>query len=189
MEQSTITLIVSITGIASTLAVSSMGLYYTAKSRAAPFRQALFSKQLDIVTDIANLQSRIRVFATILSTNDDEHHEEARSDIGEHFRRFSEVEEKASVILPVELWIEVKKLASEITTAIIEFDSQGIIGSATMKAMIARMTKVALLSRMVIGCDELTEQSISLFSSQKEYKRIVNLEISHLEEIHSRVNQ
>ena len=58
MEPSTVTLIIGLAGIVSTLSVSGLGLYYTAKSRAAPLRQALFSKQIEIVMEIANLQSR-----------------------------------------------------------------------------------------------------------------------------------
>ena len=57
MEPSTVTLIIGLAGIVSTLSVSGLGLYYTAKSR-APLRQALFSKQIEIVMEIANLQSR-----------------------------------------------------------------------------------------------------------------------------------
>jgi hypothetical protein len=58
-----------------------------------------------------------------------------------------------------------------------------------MKSLIARMTKVAALSRVVLGTDPLTEQSINLFSSQKEYLRVADLEITHFEEIHSRINR
>ncbi|MFA5984230.1 MAG: hypothetical protein WC782_09450 [Methylococcaceae bacterium] len=64
MEQSTITLVVGLAGISSTLIVSGMGLYYTAKSRPAALRQALFSKQREMVVEIVHLQSRIRLFAT-----------------------------------------------------------------------------------------------------------------------------
>lgn len=69
--------------------------------------------------------------------------------------------------------------------AIGEFDSQGIIEQGRMTTLIARMPKVALLSRVVIGSDELTEQSIELFSCQKEYVRAANLEIAYFEEIQS----
>ncbi|MDH4081300.1 MAG: hypothetical protein OEU68_15955 [Nitrospira sp.] len=189
MEQSTVTLVVGLAGIASTLIVSGMGLYYTARSRAAPLRQALFSKQLEMVVEIVHLQSRIRVFATLLSSKESPYLEEARRDIGEHYRQFAEAQEKAAVLLPVELWVEVKGLSDEMSDAIGEFDSQGIIEQRRMKTLIARMTKVALLSRVVTGSDELTEQSIDLFSSQKEYVRVANLEIAHFEEIHSRVNR
>jgi hypothetical protein len=180
--------VVGLAGIASTLIVSGMGLYYTAKSRAAPLRQALFSKQIDMAVELVHLQSRIRVFATMLSSVESPYFKEARHDIGEHYRQFAEAEEKAAVLLPVELWGEIKGLSDEISNAIGEFDSEGIIEQERMKTLIARMAKVALLARVVIGSDELTEQSINLFSSQKEYMRVADLEIAHFEEIHSRAN-
>lgn len=189
MEQSTVTLVVGLAGIASTLIVSAMGLYYTAKSRAAPLRQSLFSKQIEMAVEIVYLQSRVRVFATILSSEEGPHLEDARRDIGGHYRQFAEAQEKAAVLLPVEFWVEVKGLSDEMSDAIREFDSQGIIEQGRMKTLIARMTKVALLARVVIGADELTEQSINLFSSQKEYARVADLKIAHFDEIHSRVNE
>ena len=188
MEQSTVTLVLGIAGIASTLTVSAMSLFYTAKSRAAPLRQALFAKQLEMAIEIIHLQSRIRNFVTILSCRDGPHRAEARHDIGEHYRQFAEAEEKAGLVFPVELWVEVKGLSSELSKAIDEVDSQGIIEQTRMKTLVARMTKIALLSRVVIGSDELTEQSIGLFSSQKEYLRVANLGVTHFEKIHSEVN-
>lgn len=189
MEQSTVTLVVGLAGIASTLIVSGMGLYYTAMSRTAPRRQTLFLKQVETSVEIVHLQSRIRVFATLLSSKESPYLKEARRDIGEHYRQFVEAQEKAAVLLPVELWVEVKGLSDEMSDAIGEFDSQGIIEQGRMKTLIARMAKVALLSRVVIGSDELTEPSIELFSSQTEYVRIADLEIAHFEEIQSRISR
>lgn len=188
MEPSTVTLTIGLAGIVSTLSVSALGLYYTAKSRAAPLRQALFSKQIEIVMEVANLQSRIRTYATILADEGSPHLEEARRDIGDYFKQFAEAEEKAAVLLPVKLWIEVKRLSDEIINAIIEFDSQGLISNKRMKTMVARMAKVALLCRMVVGSDELTEQSISLFSSQTAYSNIADKKISDFEDMHTKVN-
>ncbi|WP_295550803.1 hypothetical protein [uncultured Pseudacidovorax sp.] len=188
MEQTTVTLIVGLAGIASTLVVSGMGLYYTARSRATPLRQTLFSKQIDAVVEIAHLQSRIRVFATVLSFKESPYLEEARRDIGEHYRQFAVAQEKAAVLLPVELWLELKGLADEMSGAIEEFDCQGTIGPVRIKTLVSRMTKVALLCRVVIGSDELSQQSINLFSTQEKYVRLANLEVAHFEEIHSRVN-
>ena len=189
MEQSTVTLVVGLAGIASTLIVSSMGLYYTAKSRVAPLRQEIFSKQIEMAIEVIHLQSRIRVFATILSSEESPFLEKARHDIGEYFRKFTEAEEKAAVIFPVELWVEIRILSDEISNAIDEFDSQGVSHKARMKTLIARITKVALLARTVIGSDELSEQAINLFSSRKAYARVADLKVTHFEKIYSQVNE
>jgi hypothetical protein len=189
MDERTVTLTVALAGIASTLIVGGVGLYFTAKSRSARYREALFERQLEIAVQIVYLQSRIRVFATILAGEDATYKSQARDDIRDYFRQFSETEQKAAVLLPVELWVEAKNLSDEISEAIGEYDSKETITPARMTSLVARMTKVALLSRVVLGVDELTEQSLALFSSQKAYTRVASLEVSHFEEVHRQVNR
>ncbi|MYM32242.1 hypothetical protein GTP58_28310 [Duganella sp. CY15W] len=188
MEQATVTLIVGLTGIIATAVVGSIGHYFTAKARTAPLRQSLFAKQLELVMEIANLQSRVRVLATILSSDIEEHIEQAREDIAEYVKQFCEAEEKGAVILPVELWLEVKGLSNSMGALLIEFDSSGTIRSGTMTDMVARIAKVALLCRIVVGSDKLTGQSIDLFYGKSSYDNAAKLEISEFERMHSRVN-
>lgn len=188
MDESTVTLVVGLAGIVSTLIVSAMSLYYTAKSRVAPLREALFDKQLDMAIEISHLQSRIRVFITILSSDEGFYHEEARDDLGRFYKEFSEAEERSAVIMPVEFWLEVKGLSTSVCSAIEEYDTDGIISGANKMAVEARMTKVVLLTRAMTGADELTDQSIGLFSGRKDYRRVVGLGVSHFEAMHAQVN-
>nr|WP_321329360.1 hypothetical protein [Alcaligenes faecalis] len=189
MSESETTLVVGLAGILATLIVSGLGLYYTAKARSSSLRDALFDRQLELAISIAYFQSRARVFLTILAGDDNTFKEQARSDLAQHFKDFCESEEKSSVILPVELWIEVKGLSSAISCLIQEFDESEQIDKKQFRLCIARMTKVALLSRATLGVDELTEQSLSLFSSQKDYSRLATIEIEHLAGIHDQANR
>ena len=189
MSESEATLIVGLAGILATLIVSALSLYYTAKSRNSSLRDALFDRQLDLAISSIYLQSRLRVFLTILSDPDSPFKEEARLDFGQCFKEFSENEEKAAAVLPVELWIEIKTLSKEISSLIQVYDEQEEIDGAQFDYSVARMTKIALLTRATFGVDELTEQSISLFSSKKDYSRTAAIEIEHLAEIHERVNK
>ncbi|QLL15361.1 hypothetical protein [Pseudomonas chlororaphis] len=189
MDESAVTLVVGLAGIVSTLLVSALGLYYTAKARVAPLRDALFSRQLDVAVQISHLQSRIRVFATILSAKDALYCDEARADIGEYYKQFSELEARSAVILPVELWLELKELSNAICCLLQEYDEQGAITSPCMLKVEARMTKVALLCRTITGADQLSEHAIRLFSSRKDYQRVVDMEISKFESMHGEVNR
>lgn len=188
MEESTVTLLVGLAGIGSTLTVSAMSLYYTAKSRVAPLRGALFGKQLDMAVEISHLQSRVRVFVTILSSENSLYHGDARGDIRQFYRLLAEVEERGTVIMPVEFWLEVKGLSDSICDALGEYDGNGIISWARLKAIEARMAKVALLSRALTGADDLTKQTIGLFSGRKDYKRVVGVEVANFEMVHVREN-
>ncbi|WP_207878217.1 hypothetical protein [Pseudomonas sp. 32_A] len=181
MEEGVVTLIVGVAGIVSTLLVGALGLYYTAKARVAPLRDALFSRQLDLAVQISHLQSRLRVFVTILSDDESLYHDEAREDIREYYKQFAELEERGAVILPVELWVEVKKLSSAVSGAILEFDEEGIIAVSSKLGIEARMAKVALICRTITGADQLSEHALSLFSSRKVYRRVVEMDVSRFE--------
>ena len=85
-----------------------MGLYFTAKARSASLREKLFGLQLDLCVRILSVLGRIRVFATILSGNDDFFKEQARLDIGEKVRKLSEMEMKV-MKYPTELWVQLKR--------------------------------------------------------------------------------
>jgi hypothetical protein len=180
MDDKTVTLIIGLAGIFSTLISSGLGIYFTGKGRSAPLRQSLFNKQLELITKIIHKQGRIRVFFTILSGSDDTYKELARDDIGECVKKFSELQEEGAAILPTELWVEVKQLNSQITGMLVEYDEGRGISENSMGDLVARETKVALLSRVVLGIDELTEESLKLFSSKMDIERIANIEVEHL---------
>ena len=78
MDQKVVTLILGLAGIAGTLISIGLGLYFTAKARSAPLREALFKKQLDLISRIMHKQGRIRVFVTIMGGEDDIFKDKAR---------------------------------------------------------------------------------------------------------------
>ncbi|HIJ80007.1 MAG: hypothetical protein OEY01_16055 [Desulfobulbaceae bacterium] len=184
MDANTVTLIVGLSGIGATLIASGMGFYFTAKARSSALREALFSKQIDLIARALHKQGRFRVFVTILAGKDDAYRDLAREDIGECIKEFSEIQEEGAAILPTELWIEVKKLNDHMADLLINYDEGNGIPEENFKNLVAMMAKVGLVSRSVIGTDELTEESISLFSSKKKYEELANLEHASLRKLH-----
>ncbi len=177
MDENTVTLIIGLAGFVSTLIVGGLGIYFTAKARSSSLREALFNKQLELVTRIMHQQGRFRVFASILAGERDAYKEMARGDIGNCIKVFSEIQEESSAILPTELWIEVKKLNDQMTNILVKYDEENGIPEDSYKIAVGMMTKIGLLSRTIIGADELTEESLSLFSSKKGYNNLANIEI------------
>lgn len=188
MEDKIVTLIIGIAGIFSTLIASGLGLYFIAKSRSAALRESLFNQQLELIKKIIHKQERIRIYFTILSGSDDTFEEAARSDLGECVRDFSELQEEGAAILPTELWIEVKQLNNHVTHMLVLYDEGKGVSAENTVELVSRATKVALLSRVVLGIDELTEESLKLFSSKKSMDRIANLEIEHFKAMHDENN-
>jgi len=183
MEEKTITLIIGLAGIVSTLIASGLGFYYTAKARTSSLREVLFVKQFDLITRIISKQGRVRVFVTILAAKDNTYKEQAREDIGNCVKEFSEYQDEGAAILPTELWVEVKKINDYMASILISYDDGKDISEDDTKTLAAMITKICLLSRAVIGVDELTEESIELFSSKEEYEKLANIEIEDLKKI------
>jgi hypothetical protein len=89
----------------------------------------------------------------------------------------------------VELWIEIKQLNDVISDLMGSYDEKGVIEKSQFRTMEAKMMKVALLSRAVAGVDELTDKSLSLFSSPKEYKNLADMELEVFEKMHDEANE
>lgn len=179
-------LIIGLAGIVATLIASGAGLYFTAKARTGPLREVLYSKQVELLCRIVHRQSRFRVYATILRCEDETDDayafkEKAREDIAQCFREFSETQEEAAAVLPTEGWVEIKKLSDCMSGILGEYDESKGIKQASFTNLVARMTKVALLARVVLGVDELTDESLSLFAAAKDYERTASIEIGFFE--------
>lgn len=186
MNDSTTTLAVGLVGVLATLVVGLLGSYFTAQARSNPLQQALFTKQIDLLSKIALQHSRLRVFLTLLQGPDDTFFEQAREDTRHQFVELAKLEEEAAVVLPVELWVAIRELNNHLSELIQEFDDKSAIGEEGFKTMVAMMAKVALISRAVLGVDELTGKSLDLFSSQKEFQRLAKIEVDYFERIYEK---
>ncbi len=176
MDSSTVTLIVALAGIASTLVSSSLGLYFTARARSAPLRKLLYSKQIELITQIIHKEGRFRVYATILAGDDPTFKEPARHDIGNCMKNHSELTEKAAAILSTDLWVEIKQLNSFMTELLVNYDENEKLNEEHLIKLSSMDAKVALVSRAALGIDELTEESLKLFSNVKDFERLAKIE-------------
>lgn len=181
MDANTVTLVVGLGGIIATLIASALGLYFTAKARSSPLREMLYAKQIDLIVSIISKIGRIRIFVTILAGEDPTFKERARDDLGDCVKDISELTEQGAAILPTELWIEIKKLSNQVTSISVEYDESDGIASDQLVKLTAMDAKVALVARSVLGVDELTEESIKIFSSKKEFERLASIETSSFE--------
>ncbi|MES0492053.1 MAG: hypothetical protein ABUK01_18845 [Leptospirales bacterium] len=183
MEANTVTLLIGLGGIIATLISSALGLYFTSKARSSTLREMLYSKQTDLIVSIMSIAGRIRVFTTILTDENSQHKIRAREDLGQCVKNLSEFAEKGAAILPTELWVEVKKLSDQTTSIAVEYDESETIKQEEIFRLISIDTKTALLARSVLGVDELTEESLKIFSSKKSFERLANIEASTFEDV------
>lgn len=188
MEPEIVTLIIGLAGIFSTLFASGLGIYFTAKARNSAIRESLFTQQLELIRNIVYKNGRVRVFFTVLADKGGAYEEQARDDVGEAVRDFSELQEEGAAILPVELWVEIRRLNNVMVDMLVAYDERGEVSIEDMKTFVAHATKMALLSRAVLGIDELTTESLKLFSTEKNFKSLASLEVEHFKNMHEQIN-
>jgi len=189
MDANTVTLIVGLAGIGSTLIASSLGIYFTAKARSGALRAALYNNQLEILKQIIHKQERFRIFATMLASDDNTHKDEARNDIGKCFIDFSKIQEEGAALLPTKLWTEVRELNVYMLKIIESYDKGEAISNDGMVTLVAMMTKVVLLTRATVGIDELSKESVNLFSSKKRYDKLTDIKLNFFKNLHEKANK
>jgi hypothetical protein len=79
------TLIAALAGILATLVSSLAGLYFVNQARAAPFREQLYSRQFELLQELAQLVGRMENFATLLTSDDEDHRNRAYLDLHAEF--------------------------------------------------------------------------------------------------------
>ena len=79
------------------------------------------------------------------------------------------------------LWVEIKRLTDHLSNILISYDKSNKIDPSILTTLVAMEAKIALISRTIIGVDELTGESLSLFSSKKHYDDLTNIEIEQFE--------
>ena len=183
VDSNVVTLIIGLAGIIGTVIASGLGLYFTAKARSAPIRELLYAKQIEVITQIIHKQARFRVYAVILSGEDSTFKDVARDDIGNCTKEYSELTEKASALLPTDLWVEVKQLSNFITKVIANYDEKATIDEDSLSKLAGMDTKVAMVSRIILGIDELTEESLKLFSSAENLEKVAKIEFDYFERL------
>jgi hypothetical protein len=183
MDPNLITLIIGLAGIIATLISSILGFYFIARARSAPLRELLYSKQVEIITQLISKQARFRVFATLLVGDDPAYKDRARLDIGICVKNYSILTEKAAAILSTELWIDLRRLSNYMTELVVLYDENHKLDKEHIAKLSALDAKVLLISRAVLGVDELTQESLELFSSGKKYEGLVNIEAEELKTI------
>lgn len=174
MTASTQTLLLGMAGLVATLISSALGLYFTARARAAPMRQHLYEKQLALMLRVIELIGRIRVFAPMVLEKDGPHVERALGDLRVKVHELSEASDSAAALLPTELYIEVNRLSRVVAQFLTDYDA-GKDTSWFPDDLAGRAAKTALLSRVFLGVDELSDESAKLFGGQGGISKVGKL--------------
>jgi hypothetical protein len=70
---------------------------------------------------------------------------------------------------------------------LVSYDQSTELDISSLTTLSAMAAKVALISRSVIGADELTGENLSLFSNKKHFENLAKIEVEHFEKISKEV--
>lgn len=188
MDANTVGLILGLFGITSSLLTSGFNTYLTYKARSNMLKETLYNSQIEILRKIIHKQERFRVYATVLQGDDDALKVQARQGMEYSFVDFNRMQEEGAAILPTNLWIEVRRLNAFMADIIALFNKNQSVSEKSMEELVAKMSKVVLLTRAAIGVDELTKDSLKLFSSEKHYNDLANLKMDFFKDIRRKAN-
>ncbi len=154
----------------STLLVASLGLYYTAKARSASLRQLLYTKQIELAQRIVRGFGHARIFCVLL-TPDSEYLTKARSDLTLVVKRLSILSDEAAVVFPTDLYSTIRESTDALSSVLTEYDNGADI-SASVHRFEGQHVKAALMLRVLLGVDELSSESVKLFSKERDLENI-----------------
>lgn len=170
MTADTRNLIPILVSMMSTLLVATLGLYYTAKARSASLRQLLYAKQFELAQRIVRGFGRARIFCILLMP-DSGHVAEARSDLTLVMKRPSILSDEAAVVFPTDLYSTIRESTNALSAVLSEYDN-GIDISASVQRFKGQHVKAALMLRVLLGVDELSSESVKLFSKERDLESI-----------------
>ena len=75
------------------------------------------------------------------------------------------------------------------TELVVNYDEKAILDKNSLSKLAGMDTKVALVSRVVLGIDELTEGSLKLFSSAESLEKVAKIESNYFEELAKKKEQ
>jgi hypothetical protein len=166
--------IISVAGIAGTVIVGSIGLYFTARSRTSPNRQVLYTKQVELALKIFRT-SGTAINLMVLLLPKSKHQDQARGDLSTLVVEFTQLSYEAAILFPVELYTAFKRVSESVMNVRIEYD-EGRDITASLNDLQAADTRWALMARSLIGADELSIESLRLHSKKNELNELGSLE-------------
>ena len=168
-------LILGIAGLLTTGGLGALGLYFTAKARRSGMREAVFSRQLDLATEVFKSLGAIRNWSALAL--EEGHTGAARAELGVAIATFSEQVEVAAAICPVDVYTELADLRGQVTGFAATLDQNGDVAWFP-EALAGRSAKSALIMRTYLGIEELSAEGVALLRTAEDLSRLSSLDPS-----------
>jgi hypothetical protein len=173
MKPEVVALILGLAGIVATLISSGLGLYFIARARTAPMRELLYARQLALSLSILHLVGRMRVLV-ILMAPDGEQKERAREDFGRAVHRMSVLSDQAAVLFPAQVFGVVRSLSSRAAAFLVEWN-EGRAPGGYGEELSGQSLKLALMARTLLGIEELSDESVGLFTKKRHLQELAEI--------------
>lgn len=158
------TALVSLAGLASTVAASAIGFFFTYKAQRTPLRQELFKRQIDCLSDFVLHATRMQQLASSFAAGTDTFESGNDADMAweELNAQVLEVTQRAGLVLPAAAY----STLTAYRAAQRDFEDALMAKkelSSPLQAMKGAFGHVFMVGRELTGADHLSAESIRLF--------------------------
>ncbi len=105
--------------------------------------------------------------------------ERALGDMNKCLSEYSELTHKSAVILPTDLYIQVRKINNWMSTFAELSQNLDNLSLEMLDKFKSLDVKMVLTARSLLGIDELSDDSTKLFATKKDYNRIKDLDFEN----------
>ena len=158
---------ISVAGLASTVAASAIGFYFSQKSQRSPLRQELYKKQVEYLTEFVVQATRLQMLAASYKVGS--HTFEEGSEVEQAWETLAEglrdITQRAGVVMPAAAYSTMtayRAAQNDFEDALIaKKELQG-----PLQALAGALGHVFMVGREVLGADNLSAESIRLHSTK-----------------------
>jgi hypothetical protein len=158
------TALVSLAGLASTVAASAIGFYFTYKAQRTPLRQELFKRQIECLSEFVMHATRMQQLASSFTTGTDTFESGGETDMAWESLNAAilEVTQRAGLVLPAAAYSTLTAYRAAQRDFEDALMAKGDL-SPPLQAMMGAFGHVFMVGRELIGADHLSAESIKMF--------------------------
>jgi hypothetical protein len=158
------TALVSLAGLAATVAASGIGFYFTYKAQRTPLRQELFKRQIECLSEFVLHATRMQQLASAFATGNEKFESGGEADLAWESLNVEilEVTQRAGLVLPAAAY----STLTAYRRAQVDFEDAMLANqdlSSPLNAMMGAFGHVFMVGRELIGADNLSAESIRMF--------------------------
>lgn len=161
------TVLVGLAGIAATLAATIVGWYYTGKAQTQPYRERLYSAQIEIIHEMLGQIRKVQQHANQSTMGTDTSIQDQLLTFNELFQTMAALSEKVSLFMPRQVFLVFHEYEQE-CLRYVEHMATGKDHGPVVDRLNSTRTNLFALCRAHLGVDSLNQATRGLLEGEWE---------------------